>query len=330
MTKHDGARARHGDDEGDPLLVRPWIAGGASTEKWPSAGHVPAHRAITDSTATATRPVALPGIAAVPPAGVRDRGRLRVLLLAGAGATAVIALVAAGFAAFAGGDPTRSSALPVDHLPALTGTDFSPGGTATGAAPPNGYPPSYGGTGRPRAGTGTSRPAGTPTSAGQPGAGSGSGSPTPGGAAGKSPADGAMFLPQPPPATVSAPPVAAVAGVIGADGGLCLDLDGGVPTDNNLVQVFTCNQSAAQLWTLDVDGTLRVVGKCAQVTADNTIHIIGCDNRAAAQWRVGPGNTLVNPATGQCLTDPGNGTAGRTTVVVAACAGGANQSWALP
>ena len=119
-------------------------------------------------------------------------------------------------------------------------------------------------------------------------------------------------------------------GVIRAGGNLCLDLNGGVPADGNHVQVFDCNNTVAQRWTLAADGTLRVVGRCAQVTADATVHIIGCDTRSAAQWRAGPDRTLVNLATSTCLTDPANGTRPATGVLVAACTGAPNQQWTLP
>jgi hypothetical protein len=166
---------------------------------------------------------------------------------------------------------------------------------------------------------------------------------TPPTAAPTSPAAGATTTPAPvtgatktaapdPPGLValSPAPSAARVGTIAGDGNLCLDLNGGVPIDDNHVQVFACNGGVAQRWTLATDGTLQVVGKCAQVTADSTVHIIGCDDRPQAQWRVNAGTTLVNVATGQCLTDPEAGARSGAGVRVTACAGSGNQRWTLP
>jgi hypothetical protein len=138
--------------------------------------------------------------------------------------------------------------------------------------------------------------------------------------------------PQPPGlvAALSPAPAAARVGTIAGAGNLCLDLNGGVPADDNHVQVFTCNGSIAQRWTLATDGTLQVVGKCAQVTADTTVHIIGCDGRSQSQWRAGAGDTLVNVATGQCLTDPEAGARSGAGVRVTPCAATADQRWSLP
>jgi hypothetical protein len=124
------------------------------------------------------------------------------------------------------------------------------------------------------------------------------------------------------------PPEAARVGPITQDdSGLCLDLDGGVPVDDNHIQVFGCNRTPAQQWTLAPDGTLQVAGKCAQVTADSTVHIIGCDDRDEAQWRAGPDDTVVNVAADACLTGADEPL---TRVRVSACVADDAQQWTLP
>jgi hypothetical protein len=123
------------------------------------------------------------------------------------------------------------------------------------------------------------------------------------------------------------PPAAARVGPITGVGGLCLDLNGGVPVDDNHIQVFLCNGTAAQSWTLAPDGTLQVTGKCAQVVGDATVHIIGCDSRAEAQWRAGDDGSLINVATGGCLTGSARAF---TAVRLTACENVAAQEWDLP
>jgi len=124
-----------------------------------------------------------------------------------------------------------------------------------------------------------------------------------------------------------APPEAARVGTITADNGLCLDLNGGVPVDDNHVQVYACNDTPAQRWTLAPDGTLQVVGKCAEVTDENTVHIAGCDSGDDAQWRAGPDDTLVNVATDACLTGADKPS---TAVTVKECTAGDGQEWTIP
>lgn len=126
-----------------------------------------------------------------------------------------------------------------------------------------------------------------------------------------------------------APAVARSGALVGA-GSLCLDLNGGVPVDGNHVQVFTCNGTDAQRWTVATDGTLRVVGKCAAPVADGTVHITGCGGGSAGQWRQGKSRSLVNVGTGQCLTDPRGGAQSGSGVQVSACTGAAGQQWTLP
>jgi len=112
-----------------------------------------------------------------------------------------------------------------------------------------------------------------------------------------------------------------------AASGRCLALGGLLGMDGSPVQVTGCVDLPAQQFTLAGDGTLRVSGRCAQVTGDGTVHIAGCGGAASQQWRSGPSHSLVNPSTGRCLTDPG--TAGATTKVTT-CSGAGDQSWALP
>jgi hypothetical protein len=124
-------------------------------------------------------------------------------------------------------------------------------------------------------------------------------------------------------------PAVARTGTVRGQNGLCLDLNGGVPVADNHVQVFTCNQTVAQTWTLATDGTLRVVGMCALVVGDNTVHIVACDGRTTAQWRVA-NSTLINASDGKCLTDPSAGRQSGAGVVLTICGGSAAQRWSLP
>jgi hypothetical protein len=130
-----------------------------------------------------------------------------------------------------------------------------------------------------------------------------------------------------PAATLAPPPAADRTGAVKAASGRCLAVGGLLGLDGSPVQVTGCADLPAQKFTLATDGTLRVSGRCAQATADSTVHIAPCDDAASSQWRAGRAGSLVSPATGQCLTDPGQ--VGATTRI-AVCTAAASQSWTLP
>jgi hypothetical protein len=124
---------------------------------------------------------------------------------------------------------------------------------------------------------------------------------------------------------VSAVPDVARTGPIVAASGRCLALDGVV--DGSLIVTARCSGDAAQRFTLATDGTLRVSGWCAEATENDTVRVIDCDERASAQWRAASRGSLVNPAGGHCLTDPGQAGA---AAYAATCTGGSRQRWHLP
>jgi glucosylceramidase len=48
--------------------------------------------------------------------------------------------------------------------------------------------------------------------------------------------------------------------------GLCLDVRSASSADGTPVQVYTCNGTNAQQWTVESNGTLQALGKCLDVT----------------------------------------------------------------
>ncbi|SNY49106.1 Ricin-type beta-trefoil lectin domain-containing protein [Paractinoplanes atraurantiacus] len=140
---------------------------------------------------------------------------------------------------------------------------------------------------------------------------------------------GKTTTPSVPAGIAPVPPAAERVGAIRGQNGLCLDLNGGVPFDGNHVQVFGCNRSSAQTWTIASDGTLRVAGKCALVVGDDSVEIVSCDGRTTAQWRVS-GQLVISAVGDECLTDPSGGRWAGTGVRVDDCDGSAKQRWSLP
>ncbi|WP_250002536.1 ricin-type beta-trefoil lectin domain protein [Actinoplanes sp. M2I2] len=340
------------DDEQDPLLVRPFVLrepgtpdDDESTQTWPAAGNPPPDQPIGgqphDQT-TGNRP---PGDADAPtavfhlpfrrhaaasaPASTNRRRRL--IVLAGTAAVVVLGASAAGFAALRDDvRPSVTTGLPGGPLPAATAPLTS---SATTSVPAT----SDATGGRPRAGAAT-RPSPSAGASSSASPSAGTSSPTvPTG----SPSAGEPISLVPPPTgdqtpttgapegIAPSPPSTDRVGVVRGQNSLCLDLNGAVPFDGNHVQVYECNNTIAQSWTLATDGTLRVQGKCALAVGDNSIEVVTCDGRTPAQWRVS-GQRLINAATNTCLTDPSGGARAGTGVTVATCAGSASQRWSLP
>jgi beta-glucanase (GH16 family) len=119
-------------------------------------------------------------------------------------------------------------------------------------------------------------------------------------------------------------------------GGLCLDDRSGSTANFNPVQVYSCNGSPAQQWTVVQAGsTLHVLGKCLDIagggTANGTlVDLYDCNNTAAQVWIPQSNGSLYNPQSNKCLDDTGWSTTPGTQVEIWDCTGGANQQWHLP
>ncbi|WP_443078568.1 lectin [Streptomyces sp. NBC_01497] len=129
-------------------------------------------------------------------------------------------------------------------------------------------------------------------------------------------------------------PTGATGPVRGA-GGTCVDVNAAGTADGTAVQLYQCNGTGAQSWTVASDGTLRALGKCLDVSGGSTadgskVQLWTCNGTGAQQWRAGSGNLLVNTASGKCLDATDNSTANLTRLQIWQCFGGSNQQWILP
>ncbi|WP_177246457.1 ricin-type beta-trefoil lectin domain protein [Actinacidiphila alni] len=125
-----------------------------------------------------------------------------------------------------------------------------------------------------------------------------------------------------------------VSGVAGADGGtLCADVTSSDTTKGTAIQMFGCNQTTAQRWTIGADKSVRALGNCLDATQSGTangtpIQLYPCNQTAAQEWTPGPGGTLKNAGSGRCLTDPSGSTAPGTQLVLWDCgSSAAYQNW---
>jgi beta-glucosidase len=117
--------------------------------------------------------------------------------------------------------------------------------------------------------------------------------------------------------------------------GLCLDLPGDNNTNATKAEIYTCNGTAGQQWTVQPDGTVRADGKCLDVAAGGTtdgtgVQIYDCNGSSAQVWQPQSNGELVNPSSGKCLTDPGLSTVLSTQVQISTCTAAGSQLWHSP
>jgi Ricin-type beta-trefoil lectin domain/Glycosyl hydrolase family 79 C-terminal beta domain len=116
--------------------------------------------------------------------------------------------------------------------------------------------------------------------------------------------------------------------------GKCLSVTGASTANGATAEIYTCNGSASENWTVGADGTIvgGPSGKCLEVTGSSTANyagadISGCDGAANQQWTVNPGGTIVGAQSGKCLSVTGASTANGATAEIYTCNGSASENW---
>jgi beta-glucosidase len=117
--------------------------------------------------------------------------------------------------------------------------------------------------------------------------------------------------------------------------GLCLDLAGDANTNGTKVEVYTCNGTDGQLWTVEPNNTVQAAGKCLDVTGGGTangtlVDLSACNGTGGQTWIPQSDGALLNPQSNACLDDTGFSTTPGTQVQIWSCSGNANQSWVSP
>jgi chitinase len=121
-------------------------------------------------------------------------------------------------------------------------------------------------------------------------------------------------------------------GQITGYGGKCVDVAAASSANGAAVQLYDCNGSTAQQWTVGSDGTIRALGKCMDVNAPGTangatVQLWDCTGAANQKWSKGANNSLVSSAAGKCLDATGPSSANGTRLQIWTCTGAANQQW---
>ncbi|MFF1326806.1 PQQ-dependent sugar dehydrogenase, partial [Streptomyces chartreusis] len=78
-------------------------------------------------------------------------------------------------------------------------------------------------------------------------------------------------------------------GAVKGVNGKCLDIDNAGTADGTKIQIWTCNNSGAQHWTIGTDNTVKALGKCLDISeganADGTkVQLWTCNNTGAQKW----------------------------------------------
>ncbi|MFY1585344.1 PQQ-dependent sugar dehydrogenase [Micromonospora sp. WMMD734] len=118
-------------------------------------------------------------------------------------------------------------------------------------------------------------------------------------------------------------------------GGKCLDVRNAATADGTQIQIYTCNGTAAQTWSVTPNSTVKALGKCLDIsgggTADGTkIQLWTCNGTAAQNWSAQTDGTLRNPQSGKCLDVSNNSATDGQAVHLWTCLAAANQKWTLP
>jgi type 1 glutamine amidotransferase len=118
-------------------------------------------------------------------------------------------------------------------------------------------------------------------------------------------------------------------------GGKCLQVENAGTADGTRAQLWSCNGSAAQTWSVPGDGTLKALGKCLDVSgggsADGTrVQLWTCNGTGAQKWASQSDGTVRNPQSGKCLDASGSTWNDGTPVHLWTCHTGPNQKWTLP
>ncbi|MFK0150452.1 RICIN domain-containing protein [Streptomyces sp. NPDC090493] len=134
--------------------------------------------------------------------------------------------------------------------------------------------------------------------------------------------------------TTTPPPTGSTGQITGL-GGKCVDVAAASSANGTAVQMYDCNGTTAQQWTVGSDSTVRSLGKCMDLTAAGTangtkVQLYDCNGTGAQVWQPGSGDTLVNPTSGKCLDVTDKSTANGARLQIWTCAGGTNQQFHLP
>ncbi|HWC79493.1 MAG TPA: ricin-type beta-trefoil lectin domain protein [Pseudonocardiaceae bacterium] len=125
-------------------------------------------------------------------------------------------------------------------------------------------------------------------------------------------------------------------GAITGYSGLCVDDKSSSTTNFNPIQIYGCNGTVAQQWTVvEAGSTLHVLGKCMDInnggaTDGTTVDLYDCNGTGSQVFEPQSNGSLYNPQSGKCLDDPNSSTTQGTQLQIWDCNGTNAQQWKVP
>jgi hypothetical protein len=121
-------------------------------------------------------------------------------------------------------------------------------------------------------------------------------------------------------------------GALVGTSGKCVDGNMNGNGEGDPIQSSNCTNSRTQRWSFGTDATLRVQNMCMRPASEppspgTLLQARACDQGPYQNWLYRSDSSLINAASGLCLTDPGALTSGPSQLSLASCTGGANQRW---
>ena len=121
---------------------------------------------------------------------------------------------------------------------------------------------------------------------------------------------------------------------VGQLSGKCLSVTGGSTADGATADIYDCNGSPSENWTVESNGTIvgGLSGECLEVAGGSTANYAGvdigtCDGAASQQWTVEANDTIVGAQSGKCLSVTGGSTADRAPADIYTCNGSGSETW---
>ena len=140
------------------------------------------------------------------------------------------------------------------------------------------------------------------------------------------------------PAVAKVPAATAPSGtIVGDNSGLCLSVTGAATSPGATADLYTCNGSVSENWTIETNGTIvgNNSGLCLSASGNssalkNTADINTCDGDSYENWTVESNGTIVEGASGLCLSVTGAATTVYATTDLYTCNSSVSEFWTVP
>ena len=123
--------------------------------------------------------------------------------------------------------------------------------------------------------------------------------------------------------------------ILGVNSGLCLSVTGASTSADATADLYTCNGSVSENWTVNSNGTItgNNSGLCLSTSGNSsalksTADINTCDGDSYEKWTVSNG-AIVNGASGLCLSVTGAATTNYATADLYTCNGSVSENWTV-